>query len=171
MFRGWFRARNHVWSNRDLYAILYIWKKHLKRLPVNEFLRSKRLKSMFLRSFFVLGGLGGDLAASRGWFRARNHVWSNRDLYAILYIWKNHLKRLPINEFWRSKRLKSMFLRSCFVLGGLEGDLSAFRGWFGARYHVWSNRNLYVILYIWKNHLKRLPISVLAESGFWQTLC
>ena len=86
---------------------------------------------MFLRSCFVLGGLGGDLAAFRGWFRARNHVLSNRDSYAILYIWKNDLKRLPINEFWRSKRLKSMFLRSCFVLGGLGCDLAAFRGWFG----------------------------------------
>ena len=44
-------------------------------------------------------GLGGDLAAFRGWFWPKNHVWSNCDLYAILYIWKNDLKRLPINEF------------------------------------------------------------------------
>ena len=54
-------------------------------------------------------------------------------IYKITY--KYHInnlekppKKLPINEYWRSKRLKSMFLRSCFVLGGLEGDLSAFRG-------------------------------------------
>ena len=34
------------------------------------------------------------------------------------------------NDFFISKRLSSMFLTSCFVLGGLEVDMATFKGRF-----------------------------------------
>ena len=128
--RGWFCSYKRNCANRHYYAIHQNVKNSLFWPPINEFLISKRLWSMFFTSCFVLGGLEAHWATFRVWFCWYKRNCPNRDYSAIQYYVKISIFWLPMDGFLRSKRLRSMIFTYCIVLGGLEAHRATFRGWF-----------------------------------------